>query len=168
MPRTAHYSHFGILFLAQGAWTSSDEEEIKANLVKVDLGVGGPGVFFSSFPTNCDLCNQTREIFEDLQGKNIGFYKIGGHDLDIFELPGIQALAGFFEKETRIKKMYFFQGGPVEVFGAPNQKRKTAPVVLRERLSNQRVAIQKFVRLLETGKFQEEVLYEIVRDYEFS
>ena len=160
MPTT--YSHFGILLFAQGNWSERDGNEVYDLFRKKDYG---DAFWTRDSNTNCDLCRQAFAILGEIKGNNDGIVLVGGHDVDMFEVPGILELARFFSSETRIKKFIFFQGGPIKrrTRGGKQQEE----IILQERLKPMKVSSKEFIEILEQGEFEEEILYEVTRDYKF-
>ena len=153
------YMHYGVLIFAQGSWRERDKEfvmQIVRNH-KRDL----PNLYRSDSPTSCDVCIQIHDIFNEIKGKNDGIlYTTHQLFLETKEMILITNLM-LDDNNDKVKKIYIFQGGPVK-------RAERLKINLSERLSNKNVTRADFLKILEEGKFEEEVIYEVIRKKYYS
>ncbi len=150
------YLHYGILIFAQGVWAEREKQGIidKKNTRHRDL----PNVYRTNFPTSCNLCTQIHEIFVEIKGNNDGLMYVGHTNLELAEIELITTL---FMTEQKVKKIYFFQGGPVKRTEVGKKQN------LRERLIPKKCNVSDFIEILNDKKFEEEILYEVTKDSYF-
>ncbi|MHA2084245.1 MAG: hypothetical protein ACXAEB_06780 [Candidatus Thorarchaeota archaeon] len=142
------YQHYGILVFPQGVWHEKDIEALGTKIGKAHI----EDLYRTNFPTDCDLCNQLKDIFDEIKRNNKGLMYISSAHLWPEAIVKFTNLA---LDEDKVKKFYFFQGGPV--------KYKKERVVLRERMTPKRVTKDEFIKVLEIDDLQDEILYEVIR-----
>ena len=150
------YLHFGSLVFAQGKWDQKDRNGVM-EIVRAhhrDL----PNLYRTNFPTSCDLCTQIHDIFQEIKRNNDGVMYIGHTNLELDEILLVTKL---FMEDDRIKKFYFFQGGPVKRTEVGKKHN------IRERLTPKKCTKSEFIEILKNKRFEEEILYEITKDYFF-
>lgn len=149
------YLHYGILVFAQGAWREKEKVSLEEKINQKKREGELPNLFRYTSPFNCDLCNQINDLFEEIKGKNDGIMYFAHENL---ELDEIKMFTNLIIDDEMVKKMYMFQGGPVE------RSKIGKEINLRERLTPKSCGKSEFVKILEDNEFQLEILYEITKD----
>ncbi len=166
--RNVSYLHYGVLVFAQGKWREQDYLEISKKLhdESVKNNIDDLPLYESNPSDYCKICDQIYHLLTELLGDNDGL-KYSAHQLMI-ENNGMKILVETCFNLDKIKKIFIFQGGKIErkdynitKFGSPALKN---PINLKERLKNMKISKTEFLNLLQEEKFEEDVLYEIIRD----
>lgn len=161
--RKFSYLHYGVLLFPQGAWTDKDEESVK-KMVRDDHKET-PNLFQSSYPSNCNYCNQTHELLQGLLGKNKGLIYVG--HVIYLENDEMKVIAKFLDHK-KVKKIYLFQGGPLqrnEISVKSSGRIKSKDIVIKDRLKPLKVTKIEFYKIIDETKFEEEVIYEIFKTH---
>jgi hypothetical protein len=164
--RKFSYMHYGVLLFAQGTWNDKDRKKVHEMLSSHPKSQSDELYLFQgAYPSNCKICNQIYELFSEILGKNDGmmFYT---HDIWL-EISGMKLLTELVFKSEEVKKFYIFQGGPIERSAMSKGKfirmKLIEEIILKERLKPQKVTKKEFLEILDTDRFEEEILYEVVR-----
>lgn len=150
------YHHYGILVFAQGAWSEKDKESLLAKVREEKRQGKLPNLYKVNFPTSCDRCTQIHNIFEEIRRQNDAIEYIS-HDLWL-EIPEIKKFTEIMFDDDKLKKLYIVQGGPVK------RTEVGKKIDLRARFSPKKNTKTEFLKILNDEKFEEEVLYEVIRD----
>jgi len=166
--RNFSYMHYGVLIFAQGTWSDQERNEVREKLFH-DAKSQSDELYLvqGTYPSSdCNICNQIHDIFEDLLGKNPGmmFYT---HDIWL-ELSGMKLLTKLIFDSDKVKKFYIFQGGSIERSAIHQRKfgriKLLEEIILKERLTLRKVTKSEFLKILDENEFEEEILYEVIRD----
>ncbi|MFW9993483.1 MAG: hypothetical protein ACFFD4_15675 [Candidatus Odinarchaeota archaeon] len=161
------YEHYGILVFAQGTWREKDKESLLRKIGQRNIH----NLYRSSLPTNCYLCNQIYDIFEEIRGMNDGIIYVAHAFL---EPDAMKEFTDIVLGDERVKKFFLFQGGLVkDKKGNPVVRKKGSPPIMRrryhkvdlkERLMLKKCTKSEFIEILEEKEFQYEILYEVTKE----
>ena len=162
--RKISYMHYGVLLFPQGAWSEKDEDSVR-KMVK-DNHEQTQNLFYSSYPSNCDYCNQIHKIFHEILGKNKGLIYVG--HVIYLEDDEMKVIANFLDHD-KVKKIYLFQGGILEKNKDVTLKKsgriQSKDIVIKDRLKPLKVSKEEFQSIIDEKKFEEETFYEIIKAF---
>jgi hypothetical protein len=166
------YEHLCVLIYGQGQWSESDRQSIEQPIRKViTTNTPDPYPFFLKLtkitepfiPGSCDICGPTYGILQELKGQADGIIYLGHHY--IIPEDDLEDMATFvrmvFDNE-KVKKMYmlYLDGfGEVKKTELSQWDLETLKSHIETKTSN----MSDFLKQIESGKFDNRVLYEIVK-----
>ncbi len=166
------YEHFCVLIYGQGQWSERDRQSIEQPIRKV-ITTYTPDQypFFLKLtkrtepfsPGSCTICGPASDLLQELKGQADGIIYLGHHY--IIPEDDLEDMATFirmvFDNE-KVKKMYmlYFDGfGEVKKTELSQWNLETLKLHIETKTCNK----SQFLTDLESGKFENRVLYEIVK-----
>jgi hypothetical protein len=166
------YEHFCVLIYGQGQWSESDRQSIQQPIRKViTTYTPDPYPFFLKLTKitepfilgSCDICGPTYNLLKELKGQAEGIIFLGHHY--IIPEDDLEDMADFvrmvFDNE-KVKKMYmlYLDGfGDVKKTELSQWNLET----LKSHITTKTYNKSQFIGDIESGKFENRVLYEIVK-----
>jgi len=169
-PKKGEYEHFCVLIYPQGQWSESDRQSVEEPIRKViTTYTPDPYPFFLKLtrrtedPQSCKMCTPVYELLSELKGQTDGIIYLGHH----FIIPedDIGDMASFVKMvldKEKVKKMYmlYLDGfGEIKRTELSQWDLETLKSHIETKTSNK----SDFLKQIEGGKFENRVLYEIVK-----
>ncbi|TFG95273.1 hypothetical protein E4H12_13595 [Candidatus Thorarchaeota archaeon] len=166
------YEHFCVLLYGQGQWSEADRQSVVAPILKiVKTYTPDPYPFFlklnpvgESFqPGGCAICTPIHTLFQELKGQADGILYLGHHY--IIPEDDLEDMASFVKMvldNDLVKKMYILY---IDGFG-DIKKTELAQwdlETLKTHIETQTVTRSDFLTTLSDGRFNNRVIYEIVK-----
>jgi len=160
-------THLCILLFAQNTWNQYERRSIKAIIHKMlKLGQGSFLIGTTNIKNEkCVICSQIYDSMKEIQGLNDGQLFISHNILDTFSIwdsDHRNEVIDFTDQiltEKSIKKFYILQVGSFKATSAFLKN-----FHLESHLGRQIFKKKEFISFLSGNKFENNVLYEIVKD----
>ena len=126
----------------------SKEEEIHMGWIEVWKSP----LFNPATNTKCNACLTLNKVFLEKLGKNDGVILFSNN------VPDTLGFKEFFPKlfnDKRIKKLYYFELPPINI----------GYEVIVDEITNQKVKLSEFFKIIDNEKFETHKLYEISQDF---
>ena len=164
------YEHFCILIFAQGVWNDKDRESILKPLQeKHNEQRDNPYHLYLKLTrrdrmpqySDCQLCGAIYDMFEEIKGKNDAILYQGHHYLIIEDdEEDLRDLAKTLLSKDKVKKLY------VLYLDSFNEIKTTVINMmslqgLKGKLTQKRVSIDEFIKILNESRFSSRIIYEI-------
>ena len=126
----------------------SKEEEVHMDWMEIWKSP----LFDPATNTKCDVCLTLNTVFLEKLGNNDGVILFSNN------VPDALGFHEFFPKlfeDKRIKKLYYFELPPINI----------GYKISVEQIRHQKVKLSEFLKLIDDGKFETHILYEISQYY---
>ncbi|MBY8998238.1 MAG: hypothetical protein KGD60_10925 [Candidatus Thorarchaeota archaeon] len=173
MPRKnkkGEYEHFCVLIVAQGQWSDSDRQSVEEPIRKViTTHTPDPYPFFLKLtrrtedPQSCKMCTPAYELLLELKGQADGIIYFGHHY--IIPMDDLEDMARFVKMvldNEKVKKMHMLY---LDGFGEIKRTELSQwdLETLKSHIETKTCNMSDFLKQIENGKFDNRVLYEIVK-----
>jgi hypothetical protein len=173
MPRKnkkGEYEHFCVLIFAQGQWSESDMQSVLEPIQKViTTNTPDPYPFFLKLtrrtedPRNCMMCTPAYELLSELKGQADGIIYLGHHYIipedDLEEMARFVKMVLDYERVKKMYMLYLDGFGEIKRTELSQWDLETLKSHIETKTSN----MSDFLKQIESGKFDNRVLYEIVK-----
>lgn len=170
--RMGTYEHFCVLVTSQGNWKDEDIREIRQSLIDErtkhraeDYPLIMKLVYRTEKPvySDCQLCDP---IYDLLQKKRANFQGIiyqGHHYLEPEDTKDMVDLVSILIENDKVKKIHILY---LDSFGEFKRDKinNLSYDELIEKIEQEKLSKSTFVNILNTDKFQNRTLYEILKD----
>ncbi len=169
-PKKGEYEHFCILIYPQGQWSESDRQSVEDPIKEViTTYTPDPYPFFLKLtkrtedPQSCDMCTPAYELFSEIKGQSDGVIYLGHHYIipedDLVDMARFVKMVLDNEK---VKKMYIlYLDGFREI--KRTELAQWDLETLKNQIETKTLNMSEFLKQIENGKFENRVLYEIVK-----
>ncbi|MHA2252710.1 MAG: hypothetical protein ACXAD7_20265 [Candidatus Kariarchaeaceae archaeon] len=145
------YYHYGGLVYFQGVIKETEKEALIKKIADASIH----DLYRYQPPFTCDLCIQIDQIYQEKLGSNQGILYMAHENLELDELL---KFTNTVLDDQRVKKLYFFQGGPVK------KSERKKPIILKDRLASMLCVKSDFIKILQNEQFKQETIYEVMKD----
>jgi len=170
--KTGTYEHFGVLLYGQGQWSEDDRQSVVGPIQDViRTYTSDPYPYFLKLtrvsetfqPGECALCTPIHAMFQELKGQSDGILYLGHHY--IIPEDDLEDMATFVKMvldNEQVKKMYILY---IDGFGdiKKTELSQWDLETLKTHLETQTITKSDFLAALSEDKFNNRVLYEIVK-----
>ncbi len=169
-PKKGEYEHFCVLIYAQGQWNESDRQSVEDPIREViTTYTPDPYPFFLKLtkrtedPQSCKMCTPTYELLSQLKGQSDGIIYLGHHYIipedDLGDMARFVKMVFDNEKVKKMYMLYLDGFGEIKRTELAQWNLDTLKTSIETKTCN----MSDFLEQIEKGKFDNRVLYEIVK-----